>query len=109
MSEMPGPSRSGAMRCSSVASISSVTDSNQAPKLDSYAVFNAHASCRIDKSVQVFARVDNIFDRRYSTYGTFFETDAVPNFANGGAEFADARSVSPAGPRAFYVGLKVRF
>lgn len=84
-------------------------DSNQAPKLDSYAVFNAHASYQIDKSVQVFARVDNIFDRRYSTYGTFFETDAVPNFANGGAQFTDARSVSPARPRAFYAGLKVKF
>jgi hypothetical protein len=34
---------------------------------------------------------------------------AVPNFANGGAPFADARSVSPARPRAFYVGLKATF
>jgi outer membrane receptor protein involved in Fe transport len=84
-------------------------DSNQAPKLESYTVFNAHASYRIDKSVQLFARIDNIFDRRYATYGTFFETDAVPNFANGGAQFADARSVSPARPRAFYAGVKVRF
>jgi iron complex outermembrane receptor protein len=72
-------------------------------------VFNAHASYQIDKSVQVFARVDNLLDRRYSTYGTFFETDSVPNFANGGAQFTDARSVSPARPRAFYAGVKVRF
>ncbi|QUS38253.1 TonB-dependent receptor [Tardiphaga alba] len=84
-------------------------DSNQAPKLESYAVFNAHASYQIDKSVQVFARIDNILDRRYATYGTFFETDSVPNFANGGAEFTDPRSVSPARPRAFYAGVKVRF
>ncbi|MGM4903674.1 TonB-dependent receptor [Tardiphaga sp. 866_E4_N2_1] len=84
-------------------------DSNQAPKLEAYTVFNAHASYQIDKSVQVFARVDNLLDRRYSTYGTFFETDSVPNFANGGAQFTDARSVSPARPRAFYAGVKVRF
>lgn len=84
-------------------------DSNQAPKLQSYAVFNAHASYQIDRSVQVFGRIDNIFDRRYATYGTFFETDSVPNFANGGAQFADARSVSPARPRAFYAGVKFRF
>lgn len=84
-------------------------ESNQASKLPSYAVVNLHASYRINKTFQIYARVDNLFDNRYSTYGTFFETDAVPNFANGGAAFADARSVSPARPRAFYAGLKTTF
>ena len=49
------------------------------------------------------------FDNRYATYGTFFDTSALPNFANGGAAFTDARSVSPARPRAFYTGLKATF
>ena len=35
--------------------------------------------------------------------------DDMPNFANGGADFADARTVSPARPRAFYAGLKATF
>jgi outer membrane receptor protein involved in Fe transport len=83
-------------------------ESNQAQRLSSYAVFNTHASYQIDKTVQVYARADNIFDNRYATYGTFFDTTAVPNFASGGA-FTDARSVSPARPRAFYAGLKVTF
>ena len=54
-------------------------------------------------------RADNIFDNRYATYGTFFDTGAVPNFANGGAQFTDPRSLSPARPRAFYAGLKATF
>jgi outer membrane receptor protein involved in Fe transport len=83
-------------------------ESNQAQRLSSYAVFNTHASYQIDKTVQVYARADNIFDNRYATYGTFFDTTAVPNFASGGA-FTDARSVSPARPRAFYAGMKVTF
>jgi hypothetical protein len=33
----------------------------------------------------------------------------VPNFANGGLDFTDPRSVSPARPRAFYAGLKATF
>jgi hypothetical protein len=33
----------------------------------------------------------------------------IPNFANGGAEFTDARTVTPARPRAFYAGLKATF
>jgi outer membrane receptor protein involved in Fe transport len=84
-------------------------ESNQAPKLPGYAVFNLHASYQVTKTVQVYARADNIFDNRYATYGTFFDTSALPNFANGGAAFTDPRSVSPARPRAFYTGMKVTF
>src|ERR1700724_2903388 len=84
-------------------------ESNQAPRLPSYAVFNLHASYQIDKTFQIYARADNILDNRYATYGTFFNTSAVPNFANGGAPFTDPRSLSPARPRAFYAGLKVTF
>src|SRR6266403_467521 len=56
-----------------------------------------------------YARADNIFDNRYATYGTFFDTGAIPNLANGGADFTDPRSVSPARPRAFYAGLRATF
>jgi outer membrane receptor protein involved in Fe transport len=83
--------------------------SNQAPQLPSYAVFSAHASYQLDKTYQIYGRIDNIFDNRYYTYGGFFDTTAVPNFANGGAAFTDPRSLSPARPRAFYAGLKATF
>jgi outer membrane receptor protein involved in Fe transport len=84
-------------------------ESNQYTRLPSYAVFNLHASYQIHKNFQVYARADNIFDDRYATYGTFFDTGNVPNFANGGNQFTDPRSLSPARPRAFYTGLKVTF
>jgi outer membrane receptor protein involved in Fe transport len=84
-------------------------ESNQFMKLPAYAVFNLHASYQITKQVQLYARANNIFDNRYATYGTFFETDALPNFANGGAPFTDPRSLSPAQPRALYAGMKVTF
>jgi outer membrane receptor protein involved in Fe transport len=84
-------------------------ESNQAPRLPSYTVFNLHVSYQIDKTFQIYARADNIFDNRYATYGTFFNTGTIPNFANGGAPFTDPRSISPARPRALYVGLKATF
>jgi outer membrane receptor protein involved in Fe transport len=84
-------------------------ESNQTRRLPSYAVFNVHASYQINKTFQIYARADNVFDNRYATYGTFFDTGAVPNFANGGAPFTDPRSLSPARPRAFYAGLKATF
>jgi len=83
--------------------------SNQAPKLPPYAVFNLHGSYQIDKTIQLIGRIDNLFDNRYATYGTFFNTSALPDFAAGGAAFTDPRSVSPARPRAFYAGLHAVF
>ena len=84
-------------------------ESNQAPKLQGYTVFNLRASYQIDKTFQVYARVNNIFDNHYATYGTFFDINAIPNLANNGAPFANPDSVSPAMPRAFYAGLKATF
>ncbi|MDE2377709.1 TonB-dependent receptor [Bradyrhizobium sp.] len=84
-------------------------ESNQAAKLPGYAVFNLRTSYQVNKTVQLYGRVDNLFDNRYATYGTFFDTTAVPNFANGGAQFNDPRSLSPARPRAFYAGLRATF
>ncbi|MEO8831943.1 MAG: TonB-dependent receptor [Bradyrhizobium sp.] len=83
--------------------------SNQYSKLPGYAVFNLHASYQIDKNFQIYARADNIFDNRYATYGTFFDTGQVPNFANGGAPFTNPQSLSPARPRALYAGIKITF
>jgi outer membrane receptor protein involved in Fe transport len=83
--------------------------SNQFMQLPSYAVVNLHASYQVTKNVQIYARADNIFNNLYASYGTFFDTGALPNFANGGAPFTDPRSLSPAQPRAFYTGMKITF
>jgi outer membrane receptor protein involved in Fe transport len=83
-------------------------DNNLAQRLPSYTVFNVHASYQIDKTFQIYGRIDNLFDNRYATYGTFFDTGAIPNLATGGS-FTDARSISPARPRAFYAGLRATF
>jgi outer membrane receptor protein involved in Fe transport len=84
-------------------------ESNQARQLPAYAVVNADASYQITKNIQIYARVENILDNHYYTYGTFFDTGDVPNFASGGAPFTDPRSVSPAQPRSFYGGMKATF
>lgn len=84
-------------------------ESNQYSKLPSYTVFNLHTSYQVTKNFQLYGRVDNVFDKRYATYGQFFDTGALPNFTNGGAAFTDPRSLSPARPRAFYAGMRVMF
>ncbi|MBV9458496.1 MAG: TonB-dependent receptor [Bradyrhizobium sp.] len=84
-------------------------ESNQAQKVPSYTVFNVHASYQVNKTVEIYGKINNVFDNRYVTYGTFFDTAKLPDFANGGAAFTDARSLSPAYPRTFYAGMKVTF
>ncbi|QFI75445.1 TonB-dependent receptor [Bradyrhizobium betae] len=83
-------------------------ESNQYAKLPSYTVFNLHTSYQVMKNLQVYGRVDNVFDKRYATYGQFFDRGALPNFTTG-ADFNDPRSLSPARPRAFYAGMRVTF
>ncbi len=80
--------------------------SNQAQQLPGYMVVNLHSSYQIDSTFKIYGRIDNVFNNHYSTYGTFFDTSSVPNFANDGAPFTDPRSLSPARPQAFYAGLK---
>ena len=83
--------------------------SNQFPQLPAYWFADLDASYQITKNFQVYARAENVFDNRYYTYGTFFDTTSVPNFGAGGAAFTDSRSLSPARPRAIYVGMRATF
>ena len=58
----------------------------------------------MNKTFEVFAKVENIFDRRYSTFGTYFDMHQI-GFAN----FTDPRTLSPARPRSFYAGARATF
>jgi outer membrane receptor protein involved in Fe transport len=76
-------------------------EANLLPKTPGYAVANLRASYAFNPHVGVFARVDNLFDRRYVTFGAL--GDASDVFAG----FDDPRFLGPAPPRAAWVGLRV--
>jgi iron complex outermembrane receptor protein len=85
-------------------------EGNQDGKLPSYWVAGAHASWEVGHGVELFGRVDNLFDRKYATFGTYFETDALANVHPSPLpDDADPRTDSPAPPRAFSIGLRVRW
>ncbi len=73
-------------------------------QLPSYVTVNSGLSYQIDKTFEVFAKVENIFDRRYSTFGTYFDTQQISS-----AGFTDPRTFSPARPRSFYAGARATF
>jgi len=76
--------------------------------LPGYNVTNLRLSWRPREGLELFARVTNVFDKRYASYGAVAETvfDAQGNYT--GAE-VDALFVAPGAPRSLLVGLRWSF
>jgi iron complex outermembrane receptor protein len=79
-------------------------ESNLNPMLPGYWVVNLNTTYKLSKDVELFGLVQNLFNRRYYTFGTFFDTGAIPFLG-----LTDPRSVSPATPLAAYAGLRAKF
>lgn len=79
-------------------------DGNQNPLLPGYAVANLHATYRLNEHVELFGTVNNLFDARYATYGTYFGTTSVPSVT-----LTDPRTITPAAPLAGYAGIRLRW
>ena len=50
-------------------------NANQNPKLPGYWLVNLHASYQVTKNVQVFGLINNLFNKRYALFGTYFDPD----------------------------------
>jgi iron complex outermembrane recepter protein len=82
-------------------------DANQNPKLADYWVANLHGSYQLTKEVQIYGFINNVFNRKFATVGTFFDTQstvaiAIPNV------LTDPRMVTPAQPLSVYVGMRAK-
>jgi iron complex outermembrane receptor protein len=89
-------------------------EDNQNPELPGYAVASLRTSYQISKNVAVFANIQNLFDRHYSTFGilgdpTGVGAPGVPADGELGDPDVDPRFLSPAMPRAYFGGVKVSF
>jgi len=79
-------------------------EANDNSRLGGYWVFNANTEVKILEHISVFAKVNNLFNRHYKTFGVYGEADEVL-----GDEFDNPQFVSPAAPRAGWVGIKIKF
>ena len=81
-------------------------DANQNVKIADYWIANLHASYQYNKEVRVYGLVNNVFNRKFAAYGTYFGPDGVqfviPNPPT------DPRTVTPGSPLAFYLGVNVK-
>lgn len=73
--------------------------------IDPFVVANVTATWTPASRLSLFAGIDNLFDRRFETFGVYGESDEVL-----GAAYEDARRfVGPGAPRRFEAGVRLRF
>ena len=81
-------------------------------KLPGYAVLNLNGDLKLGGGWQLFAKVNNVFDRRYATAGALAEN---PFVGAGNAFTADSdlwrreTFVAPGAPRAAWIGVRYAF
>ena len=75
-------------------------EANQRGRLDAYFVANVQTSYRY-RNMDIFLRLENVFDTDYETYGAFFEN----TLDNTGIE----RFLGPGAPRGAFGGVRVSF
>ncbi len=82
-------------------------DANQNPQLPSYTVVNLHATYTVARDWDIFGSINNLFDRKYSVYGTYFDPDDVANAIP--ETLTNPQTQTPAQGIAFRLGVRFRF
>ena len=80
-------------------------------RLPGYAILNLNAEARLGGGWEVFARVDNVFDKRYATAAALAENPFAANgaFQVDSADWRRETFVAPGAPRAGWLGVRYRF
>ena len=81
-------------------------ESNEIGRTPGYGIFNLTANYQPHPQVDVFLRVDNVFDKEYFTFGIIGEE---PDEAPGLDGFEDPRFLGPGPERGAWIGLRVNF
>jgi iron complex outermembrane receptor protein len=80
-------------------------------KVSGYALINLRARYRMAGGWELFARLDNLFDRRYATAGALAENpfDGAGRFLADPDQWTRETFYAPGAPRAGWIGLRYRF
>lgn len=84
-------------------------EANQLPKTDGYTVLNLNTRAEIGEHVELWAKLDNVFDKEYETAGARnFNANAQQIFGDN-VDIEEERFVAPGAPRAIWAGVKLNF
>ncbi len=82
-------------------------DGNQNPQLPAYAVVGLRTSYQATKNVQIFAQVNNLFNRKFGVFGTYFDTAGSAKAI--ATPYTNPTMQTPLQPFSVYGGMKVTF
>jgi iron complex outermembrane recepter protein len=83
-------------------------EANLTRPVGGYTVVDLDASFRASSRVTLFALVNNTFDKRFDTYGSFGPIGDVP-WPNIPGGISDTRTASPGTPMTMYGGVRMNF
>jgi iron complex outermembrane recepter protein len=88
--------------------------SNQLPQIPGYTVVNLHTSYKPVPHFEVFASINNLFNRKYATWGTLSDPTGIgaPGIPPSGVTNGpgvDNRFLSPAAPFGAFGGVRLTF
>jgi iron complex outermembrane receptor protein len=78
--------------------------SNQNAKIPGYWTVNLRTSYQVSSGVELFGLLQNAFNQRYYTYGTFVDPTLIASL-----NLSDPRTLVPGAPLAAYAGLRARW
>ncbi len=84
-------------------------EANQNSMLPGYFLLNLNTKYRINDHIQLFALVDNVLNRQYSTYGLYAPVAGLPAPELPSGVVTNQRVESPAPPIAAYGGVRITF
>ncbi|WP_114325789.1 TonB-dependent receptor [Candidatus Colwellia aromaticivorans] len=82
-------------------------EANENKKISAYSLVNVYFSYQITSQLNLSAKVDNVFDHQYETFGTYGEADEV--LEDFYPDVEEPYFVGPARPRSFSVGVNYKF
>lgn len=76
-----------------------------------YAVFNLRANYKFSQGVNMFLKLDNVFDREYATAGDLGRNpfNAAGQFQTNSSLWNNTTFIGPGAPRAAWIGLSIDF
>lgn len=79
-------------------------EGNDQGALDGYGIANFRSVYRVSDNIEIFARIDNLFNNKYATFGVLAELEV---FMSEVPDAQDPRFVSPGTLRSGFVGLRI--
>ena len=82
---------------------------NDNAPLPGYTKVDLHSSYDVNKHLQLYGLVNNLFDTRYGLFGNYFDLDNATQASLGEFNFTDPRTIVPGAPFAIYGGVKLKY